>query len=75
MALKNYICSKCGTHVTKDSQPSNAHCKKGDHKWYDVGEVGSKEFQCNKCSTVVHVKSQPNAGICFEGGDHKWHQL
>ena len=78
MAMKNYLCKKCGTLIQKDSSPSTSGCPKGgNHEWKDLGEIGDTNFQCKKCGTLVKTKSSssPSTSGCPSGGNHEWKKL
>jgi len=74
--MKNYQCSKCATHIKKDSTPSYGGCPKGgNHDWKDLGTVGNDNYQCKKCALLVQSKSTPSYGGCPSGGNHDWKKL
>lgn len=76
MALRNYLCSKCGTPVKKDSSPTTTGCPEGGgHSWHNLGDVGDNSYQCKKCSVVINAKSNPTLSGCPDGGNHSWHKL
>ena len=58
--MKNYQCSKCGTHIKNASTPSVFNCPSGGHhQWTDLGEVGDTNYQCKKCGLLLQSKSSP----------------
>ncbi len=74
--LKNYCCSKCGTHIESVNQPFMGNCKEGGgHSWKCLGEVGEKNYQCSKCGLVVKSKDTPYNASCKNGGGHNWKRL
>jgi DNA-directed RNA polymerase subunit RPC12/RpoP len=76
MAMKNYMCSKCGVLVQKTSMPGATTCPSGgNHRWSSLGEVGDKSYQCKKCGVLVKSKSMPGATACPSGGYHQWGRL
>ena len=74
MALKNYLCSKCGSLTKAKSWPSSVGCIKQGlfHSWRDIGEVGNDGFQCETCNTVVYSNKIPTRLGCPGDGFHKW---
>ena len=74
--MKNYCCSKCGTHIKNASSPNTSGCPKGGyHQWVDLGAVGDSNYQCKKCGLLVQSKSSPNTSGCTSGGYHQWTKM
>jgi rubrerythrin len=74
----NYVCTKCGTVVQKDIQPTSGSYpnRSAGHFWENLGEVGSTCWQCSHCGLTVYSKNQPNALICPKSGRyHDWRML
>lgn len=77
MALKNFLCGKCGILIKSKTKPSDIGCKKGGnfHSWRNLGEEGEKTFHCTGCLIRVNLKDTPTKFGCSKKEYHTWEIL
>jgi RNA polymerase subunit RPABC4/transcription elongation factor Spt4 len=75
MSLTWYCCKNCGQAIKKDSSPSSSGCSKSSsHDWYELGEVGDKNYSCKNCGLMIQTKSSPSSSGCSKSSSHDWYE-
>ena len=76
-----YMCVLCAISVQKpygiSPRPSRCSAGEGNHRWEQLGIVGSTSFSCRYCSSTVSLADNPHNIRCpsSDGGPHRWDQL
>jgi hypothetical protein len=71
-----WYCRDCHTLVKTPSRPSGLNCRVNhSHRWYDLGELGTKTFICRDCGIQVRTNRRPSGIYCNVNGSHRWDEI